>query len=64
MTQSSTARKKVIIGIHGLANKPKEDVLYEYWRKSVEEGLKIVDQAFARDEEDGVVILVISGQIV
>ena len=40
MAQSSTARKKVIIGIHGLANKPEEDLLYEYWRKSVEEGLK------------------------
>ena len=31
---------------------------------SVEDGLKIVDEAFARDEEDGVVILVISGRVV
>lgn len=40
MAQSSTARQKVIIGIHGLANKPEEEVLYGYWRKSIEEGLK------------------------
>lgn len=31
---------KVIIGIHGLANKPEADVLKEYWQKSIEEGLR------------------------
>ncbi|MFQ5483322.1 MAG: hypothetical protein ACE5ER_11260 [Nitrospinaceae bacterium] len=40
MAQSSTTRQKVIIGIHGLANKPGEEVLYGYWRKSIEEGLR------------------------
>lgn len=30
----------VIIGIHGLANKPPEDVLKNYWAKSIAEGLK------------------------
>ncbi|MES9922732.1 MAG: hypothetical protein ABW152_01455 [Candidatus Thiodiazotropha endolucinida] len=31
---------KVIVGIHGLANKPKKDVLKEWWRESIHEGLK------------------------
>ncbi|MCH8807820.1 MAG: alpha/beta hydrolase [Planctomycetes bacterium] len=31
---------KVIIGIHGLANKPKKDTLTGWWRKSIREGLK------------------------
>lgn len=30
---------KVIIGIHGLANKPEQDVLADYWEKSIAEGL-------------------------
>jgi hypothetical protein len=30
----------VIIGIHGLANKPKEETLGKWWRASIEEGLK------------------------
>lgn len=30
---------KVIIGIHGLANKPPNGVLSEYWRNSIAEGL-------------------------
>ena len=33
---------KVIIGIHGLANKPKKKVLTDYWQKSIAEGLKNV----------------------
>jgi len=32
--------KKVIIGIHGLANKPEKTLLKKWWLKSVEEGLK------------------------
>ncbi|MEM7561523.1 MAG: alpha/beta hydrolase [Pseudomonadota bacterium] len=32
--------KKVIIGIHGLANKPKKALLKEYWEKSIAEGLE------------------------
>ena len=31
---------KVIIGIHGLANKPKETLLTSYWKTSIEEGLR------------------------
>ena len=30
---------KVIIGIHGLGNKPKKDLLEEWWKKSIIEGL-------------------------
>ncbi len=30
---------KIIIGIHGLANKPKEGVLEGWWKKSIAEGL-------------------------
>lgn len=30
---------KVIIGIHGLGNKPPEDLLYQWWRTSINEGL-------------------------
>lgn len=33
---------KVIIGIHGLANKPKPSDLAAYWKKSIVEGLKNV----------------------
>ena len=33
---------KVIIGIHGLANKPEQKVLTNYWKKSITEGLKNV----------------------
>ncbi len=33
---------KVIIGIHGLANKPEQKVLTDYWKKSITEGLKNV----------------------
>ena len=31
---------KVIVGIHGLANKPEKETLADWWRKSIEEGLK------------------------
>ena len=30
---------KIIVGIHGLANKPEKDVLAEWWVKSIREGL-------------------------
>ncbi|MCZ6743434.1 MAG: alpha/beta hydrolase [Alphaproteobacteria bacterium] len=30
---------KVIVGIHGLANKPKKDTLADWWKKSIKEGL-------------------------
>lgn len=30
---------KIIIGIHGLANKPKKEVLADYWREAIAEGL-------------------------
>lgn len=33
------ARKKIIIGIHGLGNKPPEALLEKWWRLSIEEGL-------------------------
>lgn len=33
--------KKVIIGIHGLANKPERDLLQRWWRDSMAEGFKI-----------------------
>ncbi len=33
--------KKVIIGIHGLANKPEKDLLQKWWRDSMEEGFKM-----------------------
>lgn len=32
---------KVIIGIHGLANKPDEATLKDWWKRSIAEGLKI-----------------------
>lgn len=31
---------KVVIGIHGLANKPEKDVLEDYWNRSILEGLQ------------------------
>jgi hypothetical protein len=31
---------KIIIGIHGLGNKPPEEVLEKWWRQSIAEGLK------------------------
>jgi hypothetical protein len=33
---------KVIIGIHGLKNKPPKDVLQDWWKKSMEEGLRAI----------------------
>ena len=32
--------KKIIIGIHGLANKPRKTILTKYWKDSIAEGLK------------------------
>jgi hypothetical protein len=31
---------KIIIGIHGLGNKPPKTILTEWWGKSILEGLK------------------------
>ena len=31
---------KLIVGIHGLANKPEEGILTDWWKKSIAEGLK------------------------
>lgn len=31
---------KVIIGIHGLDNKPEKDILAQWWKKAMEEGLR------------------------
>lgn len=31
----------IIIGVHGLANKPKESVLHSYWQKAIAEGLQV-----------------------
>ena len=33
-------KKKIIIGIHGLGNKPTKGLLKEWWKKSIREGLK------------------------
>jgi len=33
---------KIIIGIHGLGNKPPKEVLEKWWRQSIAEGLKII----------------------
>jgi hypothetical protein len=42
--------EKIIIGIHGLANKPEKEILEEWWKKSITEGLetncRINQQAF------------------
>jgi hypothetical protein len=32
-------RRKIIIGIHGLHNKPPRKLLTKWWRKSIREGL-------------------------
>ena len=32
--------EKIIVGIHGLANKPKKAVLTKYWKDSIAEGLQ------------------------
>jgi hypothetical protein len=36
--------KKVIIGIHGLGNKPPKAILKNWWKASIEEGLEFIDQ--------------------
>ncbi len=35
---------KVIIGIHGLANKPPQNILEDWWKKSIVEGLRVNEQ--------------------
>lgn len=37
---------KVIIGIHGLGNKPSEELLQKWWKKSILEGLENTNQKF------------------
>ena len=34
--------RKIIIGIHGLGNKPPEDLLKIWWKKAIREGLKAI----------------------
>ena len=34
---------RIIIGIHGLGNKPPEKILKKWWKKSIKEGLKVID---------------------
>lgn len=34
---------KIIIGIHGLGNKPPEKLLKKWWKKSIKEGLRAID---------------------
>lgn len=34
---------KVIIGIHGLGNKPPKKILKKWWKKSIQEGLQLID---------------------
>lgn len=34
--------KKIIIGIHGLANKPEKDLLRKWWIKSIQEGFETI----------------------
>lgn len=36
--------KKVIIGIHGLGNKPKKDLLQKWWEESMLEGLRLIGE--------------------
>ncbi len=62
----STAAAAVILRDHVMAQWPASQGLYDLVGlvPSVEEGLKIVDEAFVLDEEGGVTILVISGRIV
>ncbi|MCP5048175.1 MAG: hypothetical protein GY940_13470 [bacterium] len=36
----------MIIGIHGLANKPSKDVLKDWWEKSILEGLKVNEKGY------------------
>jgi len=35
---------KIIIGIHGLGNKPPEELLRKWWKKAIREGLKAIGQ--------------------
>jgi hypothetical protein len=37
---------KIIIGIHGLGNKPPQDLLEKWWRKAIEEGLERINCSF------------------
>jgi hypothetical protein len=39
-SQKMTAMAKVIIGVHGLGNKPDKEILHEWWRLSLMEGLQ------------------------
>jgi len=35
---------KIIIGIHGLGNKPSKEILQDWWKKSMIEGLRNIDE--------------------
>jgi len=37
-------KKKIVIGIHGLGNKPPEKLLYDWWLKSIKEGLAKINR--------------------
>ena len=37
---------KIIIGIHGLGNKPPFDTLNDWWEMSIRDGLKAINHAF------------------
>ena len=36
---------KIIVGIHGLGNKPPKEILEEWWEKAIREGLQAIDHA-------------------
>ena len=36
--------KKIIIGVHGLGNKPPADVLEKWWAASIQEGLAAIGE--------------------
>jgi hypothetical protein len=38
---------KIIIGVHGLGNKPPQRLLYDGWKKSIQEGLKAIDSSWS-----------------
>lgn len=41
ISRGGTAISNVIIGIHGLSNKPKSDILEDWWRNAILEGLRV-----------------------
>ncbi|MFZ1290671.1 MAG: hypothetical protein WAR79_11315 [Melioribacteraceae bacterium] len=43
---------KVIIGIHGLGNKPRKEILSKWWKESIDEGLKNIGKSNLEYEFD------------